>query len=389
MAASFPQTIRALESETRRTSGLALLFAAVLLSGWGYWFFRAQVTEWAASDEARIEVDRAVHPIDAPVAGRIVENHVVLGLVVRAGDPLVELDSEAERRRLAAERARLGAMDPELAALERALAAHEQVLVSERDVVSATTRQGQARQREAAAAARLAAEEARRAGSLFDGGAISELDLLRARTEAERRTVSKDVLGLDTVRRREELRTRETRDVALVEQLRRDLVELQGRRAVSSALIDTLTYDIERRKLRAPIDGRVAEAASLRAGAVVKEGEHLGSIVPEGKPRLVALFAPGTALGRVRLGQSARARLDTFPWIEYGSVSAVVTAIASEPRDGKIRVELEVNADENPRIVLEHGLVGTAEISVGRATPAMLLLRVLGRHWTGRSETSS
>src|SRR5687767_2300462 len=108
--------------------GLAITIA--LLSCWGVWFFRAEVEEWAASDSARIEVERAAHSIDAPVAGRVASSKIFLGATVKAGEVIVELDSESERRRLVEERARLVAIEPQLVALRRTLAAQEQVLAT-------------------------------------------------------------------------------------------------------------------------------------------------------------------------------------------------------------------------------------------------------------------
>ena len=389
MAATFSQTTRALESERAFPSRVGLLITAILLGCWSAWFFGSEVEEWAPSETARIEVERAAHSIDAPVAGRIAASKIVLGAVLTAGDVIVELDSESERRRLAEERARLGAIEPQLVALRRTLAAQEQVLATERGVSATALREGDAKKKEAEAAARLAAEEAKRAGALFDGGAISQIDLLRASTEAERKRVAKDALGLGVVRQQEELRTLQTRDAALIEQLRKDIVDLEGRRSVVTAAIDLLEYEIERRRLVAPVDGRVADAPTIKVGGYVKEGDRLGSIVPDGKPRLVASFGPGTALGRVRIGQSARARIDTFPWIEYGTVPATVSAIGSEPRDGRVRVELEITPSATSRIPLEHGLVGTVEVSIGKASPATLLMRALGRALAPPSTTTT
>ena len=387
MAATFSQTIRALEAANGRRSRLGMATAVLLLGAWAGWFFFASVTEWATSDSARIEVERAAHSVDAPVGGRITVSRMVLGAQVKAGDVVVELDSESERRRIVEARARLAAIDPQLAALQRSLEAQVHVLETERGVTATAAMEGAARRREAEAAARLAEEEAKRANRLFDGGAISQVDLLRLSTEAERRSVAKDALGFGVVREGQELRTRETRSTALVEQLRKEVVDLEGQRSVVNAAIDLLQYEIDRRRLVAPIDGRIADAPTLKLGGFVKEGERLGSIVPEGKPRIVASFAPGTSLGRVRVGQRGRARIDTFPWIEYGSVPATVTAVGSEPRDGKVRIELAVDSMQNPRIPLEHGLVGSAEVEVGRTSPATLLVRVLGRSLTRGEET--
>lgn len=59
-------------------------------------------------------------------------------------------------------------------------------------------------------------------------------------------------------------------------------------------------------------------------------------------------------------------------------LEATVVAVASETRDGLVRVELSVDALP-PGIPLEHGLPGTVDIGVGQATPSRLVLRALGQ----------
>ena len=94
--------------------------------------------------------------------------------------------------------------------------------------------------------------------------------------------------------------------------------------------------------------------------------------------RIVAQFSPATALGRVRVGQRASMRLDGFSWTEFGMLEATVVAVASEARDGLVRVELAVDGLP-PGIPLEHGLPGIVDIAVEQATPLRLVLRALGR----------
>jgi len=89
---------------------------------------------------------------------------------------------------------------------------------------------------------------------------------------------------------------------------------------------------------------------------VVHEGDKLAAVIPAGKLRVVANFDPPAALGRIRAGQHARLRLEGFPWAQYGSVTATVTNVASEIRDGSIRVEMALDANSGSRIPLQHGL---------------------------------
>jgi hypothetical protein len=56
-----------------------------------------------------------------------------------------------------------------------------------------------------------------------------------------------------------------------------------------------------------------------------------------------------------------------------------VRRVASEVRDGRVRIELGVQPDGASPIPLQHGLPGTVEVQVERVTPAALVLRCAGK----------
>jgi hypothetical protein len=97
-----------------------------------------------------------------------------------------------------------------------------------------------------------------------------------------------------------------------------------------------------------------------------------------GKLQVVANFDPPAALGRIRPGQHARLRLAGFPWAQYGSVSATITNVASEIRDGSIRVEMALDPNSSSRIPLQHGLPGSVEVQIETVSPANFVLRTVG-----------
>ena len=366
--------------------GIALTLA--LLCGWCAWFFGARVLVVETSEAARLEVDRAAHAIDAPVAGKIVSSRLAIGLVVEAGEVLVELDAESERKRLEEARVQLGAIGPELEALRRALVAEEQAITSDRGATAIALDQARARQEESEIGRRLALEEAARAGKLRDSGAISDIDHLRKQSDAERQRAATDALSLDVGRQRGDQQTRESQARARLEALRRDVATLEGRRSTTTATIDILRYEIDRRTIRTPIAGRVGDTAQLRPGAYVREGDKLGAVVPDGEIKVVTEFLPVAALGRIRAGQHARVRLDGYPWVEYGMLSATVTRVGSEVRAGRIRVELAVVPDARSALPLEHGLPGSAEVEVERVTPAAMVMRTVGKTLAQRASNS-
>src|SRR5881394_3983852 len=97
MPTAFTRTLRQLESQgTSRPIWMAAL-AATVICGWVAWGSLARVTVYEVSSQARLEVDRAVHAVEAPAGGRVIESRMVLGKEVAAGEILLRLDSDTEQ----------------------------------------------------------------------------------------------------------------------------------------------------------------------------------------------------------------------------------------------------------------------------------------------------
>jgi len=389
VSATFSQTLRSLAVERQRRSLGGIAISLVLLAAWGFWFFRSQVTVIETSEAARLEVLLAAHAIDAPVAGRIASSRLAIGLQVALGDVLLELDSEPEKRRLQEETTRLTTIGPQIAALQRALGAQEQAIASDRGATGIALDQARVRQEEAEITKRFTTDEADRAAKLHDSGSLAELDVLRKRSEADRQRAAAHALSLDVDRQQGNQKTRESEARARIEDMRRDLVTLEGQAITIAATVEVLRYEIDRRTIRAPIAGRVGDTADLRPGAYVKEGDKLGAVVPKGDIKVVAEFAPAAAIGRIRIGQRARVRLEGYPWIEYGTLRATVSGVGNELRAGRIRVELAVVPDRASALPLEHGLPASAEVEVEQVTPAKMVARAVGRTLARRTASSS
>ena len=284
-------------------------------------------------------MSQAAHPVEAPVAGRVVATHLVLGQEVQGGDVLVELDATAQQLQLEEEQARLRALAPQLEALHTAIAAEEQALRESRQAARVAIDEARARHREAEVAARTAEEEAELFARLQARNLPSQLDVLRAKAEAQKRRAAADTLRLAVSRLDSDHRTQESDRNARLEGLRRDVTRLAGDMATAAATVERLAHEIERRRIRAPMAGRLGEVAELRIGSVVREGDRLAAVVPRGDLQVVADFLPPSALGRIRPGQPARLRLEGFPWTQYGSLAATVSRVASEvrqrPRPGR------------------------------------------------------
>jgi membrane fusion protein (multidrug efflux system) len=372
--------LRTLEVE-RIWGWRSLAVAAALLVGWAGWFLFAEVPLYETSASARVEAAGAAHRVDARTTGRAVRVGMIVGARVRAGDILVELDGEAERLAIGEARARLEALQPDIDGVRREIAAEERAIVDEHRAAAAAGDEQRANVRDAQAALDLAREEAARITKLRAKGVIPELEDAKARTDVERKRASAEAAAAALARIQQDQHTRESDRRVRIQRLRSTEGQLEGETRTTTATIKRLENEVERRLVRAPIGGRIAEAADLRVGTVVHEGESVASIVPEGALRVVAQFTPASAIGRVRAGQTGRVRLHGFPWTEYGTLHVTVTAVADEVRDGLVRVELAVDKP-SASLPMSHALPGNVEIEVERVRPVSLVLRTLGRSLT-------
>jgi len=380
MATPFSRTVRALEADAFRGSLLALVCVTALLGGWLAWFFLAKVARYEVTDTARLEVDQETHPVQSPVLGRVVSSNLVLGKEVRVGDALAELDTNAEQLQVAEQRTQLTALASQIDSLMAQVVQLEQARMREQQTAHVAIEQASAKFREADALARSADHEAHRLEKLAAEGLVPRRDYDIGKMEAERLRDAADSLKLEPDRIQRDLRTRESERRAQLENLGSQIRKLEGDRTTVAASIERLSYEVERRVIRAPISGRLGEvAATLRPGAVVNEGDRLCAILPPGRLRAIAEFTPPAAFGRIRPGQPARLRLEGFPWAEYGSIAATVSTVASEIRNGKVRVELSIARSPAFAVPLQHGLPGAVEVEVERATPAALALRTAGQ----------
>ena len=389
MSSPFSRTTRSLKADSFRRSTLGLLVVMAVLAAWVAWLVLARVSIYETTRDARLEVEAAVYAVESHAFGRVVVTNLVMGRDVKAGDVLLELDSEPQRFQLGEEQSRITALGEELAALRGEIGVGQQSLDQTREVTPVALDEARAKFSEAETEARQRVEEAERLVKLHRDGLISEIVLLRARADAEKARSAADALRLAIEHLEKEQNIRGTDQQSRISALLRQVATLEGDMRTRAATVERLRNEIERRIVRAPASGRLGEVAKLQLGAVVREGDKLGAVIPAGQLKAVAEFAPSAALGRIRTGQPARLRLEGFPWTEYGGVPATVSSVSAEPRDGRIRVELLVEPDPASPIPFQHGLPGEVEVEVERVSPATIVLRAAGRRLTGIAGSSS
>jgi hypothetical protein len=94
--------------------------------------------------------------------------------------------------------------------------------------------------------------------------------------------------------------------------------------------------------------------------------------------QVVATFRADERANRIRIGQTARVRLEGLSASRYGVATAVVAAIDDERSRGDVRVVLSLS-ESSPEISLREGLAAEVEVEVARVSPLALLIQSSGR----------
>lgn len=140
-------------------------------------------------------------------------------------------------------------------------------------------------------------------------------------------------------------------------------------------------------QLIAPVDGVVQEVADRSIGSVLREAETLVTLVPDDADLYVEANVPSRDIGYLKLGDTVRVKLESYPFQRFGTASGVLTVInpdstALKEKDDSSRLvyRVEVKLDDGARalltrgIHLKPGLVASAEIKTGGETIASYIL---------------
>ena len=363
----------------RAIIGLAVLVAVGIL-GWGGWAWYRSAAE-VSTDDAYVE--GTISPVSAKVSGHVVDMLVRDNQAVRANDVLLRVDPrdyEAKRDQaraavsvaeanVRAARAELPlARETTRSQVEEVRAALEGSRVGVRSSESAVD-EARARlesKRAAAAASRAdvtAAESAQRKArrDLERMQALMKNDYVSRREHDDAMAALENAdAALEAARRRLSSIEKEVQQteaemasrVLAIEQSRQRVAEVRGTLARAESQQQTVSVkvaelaraeaqlraaqadlavaelNVEHSTVRAPIDGVVSKR-SVEVGQIVQPGQPLLALVPLQDVWVIANFKE-TQLTKIRPGQRAEVRIDSFPdTVFVGSVNSISAGTGS------------------------------------------------------------
>jgi len=339
--------------------GLVLAIVAVVTLG--YWWVVGRFIQ--STDDAYLQADSVT--VAPKVSGYVTDVYVGDNAAVKAGDPLVRLDSRQYRAALDQAKA---TVDARQADIERAQAGIQQQ--------RAAIEQARAQLQVAQVSAKHAEDEVRRYSPLAKTGAESgdQLSVLISNRDQARATLAADKAALDQAQAR-------------IADLNAQIAQAQAQLEAAQASAKQSQLDLQDTLIRSSLDGRVGDR-TVRVGQYAQPGTRLMTVVPVQSIYLTANFKE-TQIGRMRAGQPAKVHVDALPDADlHGVVDSFAPGTGSEfallpPENAtgnftkivqRVPVRIRIDTDEQTRKRLVPGLSVTVDVDTrsqdGSAQPA-------------------
>jgi len=233
------------------------------------------VTLYEVSSEARLELNAAAYPVQSPLLGRVVEADLRVGRAVKRGDVLVEIDAAPEQLQMRQENVHAQGLELEVTRLRSQVTAEQNARTEEQRTAQLSLEEADSRVREAEAASKYADAEFSREQKMQQAGLVPPRDLEKMDADARRLRAAFETTGTAVRRLPQEQATRDREREVRIQRLYSEIAALEEQRNTVNAGVQGLKYEVERRQIRAPIDGYIGECMTLRPGSVVEEAESL------------------------------------------------------------------------------------------------------------------
>jgi HlyD family secretion protein len=392
---------------TRGLLYLIILFTAVVLP----WATSARI-DVIGSARGRLEPKGKTVRLDAPIAGTVTAIAVREGEKVKAGQNLMELNSQVIRADLQQAQAKLEGLFERVINFQRLEHQLEANVVAQqqRDRAEAseqleTIAQIQQRinsNRTAIEAARqllgkdrLVVERYRqfRQEGVISGNQLDEAERQAIENEQRLKQAESELEQNQTEVKKQQkaqekiLRQGELALIAAQKQLKElqaQIVDTRSEIAQTQNQIKSLQYQQQQSVLYAPIDGTIFELSVRHPGAVVQAGQAIATIAPKGVPLVLRAQMSSEQSGFLQVGMPVKIKFDAYPFQDYGIVPGHLSWISPDSRmaqqeperseaeqqtqEGVFELEITLDRDYiqavNKRLTLTPGQTAKAEVVI-------------------------
>lgn len=321
------------------------------------WLAVAKTDQIVVAD-GKLEPSGQVREIQIPVGGVVRSVNVREGQTVRAGELLLQLDTETNAIKFRS--------------LSRQLELKRQELASKQTQLESFLRQNSAQLSQLRRSLVLQQTLLNRYESLESQGASAEMQTLQQRNRVEELQGQIEQVQQERSRRQAELEQQRQEQLGLVSQLNSQRDEIA----------ELLRYH----KVVAPVAGVVFELQPRGAGFVARASEPVLKLVPFDKLE-ARVEIPSSEIGFVQVGQAVDLNIDSFPANDFGVLQGTVARVGSDtlppdPNAGKAGYRFpavvslatqQLQLKNNKPLQLQVGMSLKAHIRLRKVTYLQLL----------------
>jgi HlyD family secretion protein len=367
------------------------------------WSMLTKIDE-VGTARGRLEPKGKPMRLDAAVSGSVAAVKAQEGQQVKAGQPVLELNSEIVRVELLQSQTKLDGLFNRIAQL-RAIQAQLQSTAQIQQQQRQTQAQEQVAQLDQTqqqlgfhqasselSQTLLAKEQSQvdrfrkfQAMGIIPGIQVEQAErsmieaqqrLQQARSEIQQAQseLQKQHNSYERIVRQADLVVRETQRQE--KELQAQIAETQTEVLQTRNQIKALQYQWQQRSIKAPVDGTIFQLPIQHAGAVVQPGQMVAHIAPKGMPLVLRTQMASGESGFLKVGLPAKVKFDAYPFQDYGIVpgkvrwvspdSKIVQSGQSQAQVFDVEIELErpyIQAG-NKLIALTPGQTANAEVII-------------------------
>ncbi|MDV2997804.1 MAG: Leukotoxin export protein LtxD [Chroococcidiopsis sp. SAG 2025] len=314
--------------------------------------------------------------LDAPVAGTVAAIKVKEGQAVKAGQILLELESELTRTELQQSQAKLEGLLNRENLLELMKNQLQSEQLAQLDQVQQRLNSSQKISALEKYRLVVAHKDVQRHRNLWRKGAIAKIKLEEIEGVKFERQRLLEQNQLEVQQARTELEKQQSVYQRQFKEFQSQVSDVRSEIAQTQKLIQSLQFQLRQRVLHAPTDGTIFQLSVQHPGAVLQPGQAIAQVAPEEAPLVFRAQMPSQESGFLRVGMPVKLKFDAYPFQDYGIVQGHLRWISPDSKveetpQGKVETfELEIALEQtyipvqNKRVVLTAGQTATAEVIV-------------------------
>lgn len=115
-----------------------------------------------------------------------------------------------------------------------------------------------------------------------------------------------------------------------------------------------------------PINGKTAFFKYWNNNQFISAGEEFMTVVPDSNEIIGKIYVSGLGVGKIKVGQRVKIKLDNYPFDKYGAINGEVKSISSISRENQYLINIylpnKLNTTYKKSLGFKQEMQGTAEI---------------------------